>query len=170
MKPWLRANSTLLYGTVVTSENWVLLSYRIPREPSTPRIAVWRRLKRLGVAQLGDGLVALPYNAATKESLEWVANIVEEAAGHATIWIATPTLGRYGRDLVVELREQRAEEYRDLIERARHLSESEASTRSLRALRAELRRIERRDYFAPPERAEARELISNVYTPEETAT
>ena len=33
---------------------WVLLSYRVPREPSTPRIAVWRRLRQLGVAQLGD--------------------------------------------------------------------------------------------------------------------
>ncbi len=39
---------------------WVLLSYRLPREPSTPRIAVWRKLKRLGVAQISDGLVALP--------------------------------------------------------------------------------------------------------------
>ena len=39
---------------------WVLLCYRLPREPSTPRITVWRKLKRLGVAQLSDGLVTLP--------------------------------------------------------------------------------------------------------------
>ena len=26
---------------------WVLLSYRIPREPSTPRITVWRKLERV---------------------------------------------------------------------------------------------------------------------------
>src|SRR6266540_843167 len=38
---------------------WVLLSYRLPREPSTPRIGVWRKLERLGVTRLGDGLVAL---------------------------------------------------------------------------------------------------------------
>jgi hypothetical protein len=31
---------------------WVMLAYRLPREPSTPRITVWRKLKRLGVAQL----------------------------------------------------------------------------------------------------------------------
>ena len=41
------------------AEDWVLLAYRLPRVPSTPRSAVWRKLKRLGVAQLGDGLVAL---------------------------------------------------------------------------------------------------------------
>jgi membrane AbrB-like protein len=50
---------------------WVLLSYRMPREPSTPRIAVWRKLKRLGIAQLSDGLVALPADARTREQLEW---------------------------------------------------------------------------------------------------
>src|SRR5215210_1117522 len=58
---------------------WVLLSYRIPREPSTPRIAVWRRLKRLGVAQIGDGLVALPADARTQEQLEWLAEEIAEA-------------------------------------------------------------------------------------------
>src|SRR5207245_5930100 len=66
---------------------WVLLAYRLPREPSTPRIAVWRRLKRLGVAQLLDGLVALPRDARNKEQLEWVADDVVEAGGEATIWM-----------------------------------------------------------------------------------
>ncbi len=42
---------------------WVFLAYRLPREPSTPRITVWRKLKRLGVAQILDGLVALPMDA-----------------------------------------------------------------------------------------------------------
>ena len=46
--------------------SWVLLSYRMPREPSTPRITIWRKLKRLGVAQLGDGLIALPADARTR--------------------------------------------------------------------------------------------------------
>ena len=59
----------------------MLLAYRLPREPSTPRIAVWRRLRRLGVAQLLDGLVALPLDARTKEQLEWVAEQVADA-GH----------------------------------------------------------------------------------------
>jgi len=46
---------------------WVLLSYRLPGEPSTPRIALWRKLRRLGVAQISDGLVALPRGARTRE-------------------------------------------------------------------------------------------------------
>src|ERR1700675_4949885 len=46
---------------------WVLLSYRIPRKLGTPRVTIWRKMKRLGVAQLGDGLVALPATAHTRE-------------------------------------------------------------------------------------------------------
>src|SRR5437867_1724107 len=68
-------------------QKWFLLAYRLPREPSTPRIAVWRRLKRLGVAQLLDGLVTLPLDARNKEQLEWVADQITEAGGHASIWL-----------------------------------------------------------------------------------
>ncbi|MFR9773221.1 hypothetical protein [Nocardia sp. SC052] len=47
-----------------------MLSYRMHREPSTPRIALWRKLKRLGFGQISDGLVALPADARTREQLE----------------------------------------------------------------------------------------------------
>ena len=66
---------------------WVLLAYRLPREPSSPRIALWRKLKRLGAAQLLDGLVALPLDSRNREQLEWLADDVVEAGGEATIWI-----------------------------------------------------------------------------------
>src|SRR5262245_42027824 len=69
---------------------WVLLSYRMPREPSTPRIGVWRKLERLGVARLGDGLVALPADARTREQLDWLAEEIVEAGGTATLWLAVP--------------------------------------------------------------------------------
>lgn len=132
----------------------MLLAYRIPREPSTPRIAVWRQLKRLGVAQLGDGLVGLPYDAATKESLEWVAHAVLEAGGNATTWVATPTARRFGSDLAAGMAEERAAEYLDLLQRIDELEEGAANGRRIQAIRAEFRRIERRDFFPPPERAE----------------
>src|SRR5436190_18771621 len=90
---------------------WVLLSYRIPREPSTPRIAVWRALKRLGVAQLGDGLVALPADARTREQLEWVAEEVTDVGGEASIWLAHPASAGQERRLAARMAAARAEEY-----------------------------------------------------------
>ena len=72
------------------AEDWVLLAYRLPRVPSTPRSAVWRKLKRLGVAWLGDGLVALPADARTREQLEWIAEEVTDHGGEATLWLGRP--------------------------------------------------------------------------------
>src|SRR2546427_484670 len=51
---------------------WVLLAYRLPREPSTPRIAVLRKLRRLGAVRLVDGRGALPAHAAMIEAFDWV--------------------------------------------------------------------------------------------------
>jgi hypothetical protein len=49
-----------------------VLSYKLPREPSGPRTTLWRRLKRLGVIQLADGLVALAqeYRALAEQCAE----------------------------------------------------------------------------------------------------
>jgi hypothetical protein len=142
---------------VVSNENWVFLVYQLPREPSTPRIAVWRRLRRLGVAQLSDGLVALPYDSSTEEQLEWVANQVVEAGGTASIWLTTPTVRRFGRTLAETLASVRAEEYSEVIAKAEAALEAEPieRRRALRRLRAELRGIQQRDHFPPPERSEA---------------
>jgi len=65
----------------VPETQWVLLAYRLPREPSTPRINVWRKLRRLGAVQVVDGLVALPADPRTVEAFEWLADEVLEAGG-----------------------------------------------------------------------------------------
>ena len=69
----------------------MLLSYRLPREPSTPRIAVWRRLRRLGAVQIGDGVAALPLDDRSREHMDWLAADVEEAGGEAIVWVADPS-------------------------------------------------------------------------------
>jgi len=138
------------------------LSYRMPREPSTPRIAVWRALKRLGVAQLGDGLVALPADARTREHLEWVADHVSEAGGEASIWLAHPASLGQERQLAARMAAARAEEYTTVRADAEAaLRDSAANPATVvRRLRGELRRIGRRDYFPPAERDQAHAAVN----------
>jgi hypothetical protein len=151
---------------VVSSEAvvWALLSYRMPREPSTPRIAVWRKLRRLGVAQLGDGLVALPHDARTQEQLEWIAEEIAEAGGASTQWRAQLTSGVEQRRLVDTLSRARAAEYISIRERAEAAGSMPAPelVRLVRSLRAELRRVQRRDYFPPLERDAARAAVESL--------
>jgi hypothetical protein len=144
--------------------DWVLLSYRLPREPSTPRIAVWRRLKHLGVAQLSDGLVALPMDARNREQLEWVAEQVEDAGGQAAIWIGHPATRSDEDRLISSLRKATATEYRTLIDEIGAVSASEqpVGRRTLSRFRRELRRIRQRDYFPPPEAEMARHALDEV--------
>ncbi|MDP9399225.1 MAG: chromate resistance protein [Actinomycetota bacterium] len=143
---------------------WVLLTYRLPREPSTPRSAVWRKLRRLGVVQVSDGLVALPADARTREQLEWIAGEVREAAGAAGVWLARPaTLGQE-RELAAAMAAARAEEYatvRAQAEAARALPEGERE-RAVARLRAELRRVGRRDFFPPAEREAAVAAVADL--------
>ena len=134
-----------------------MLSYRLPREPSGPRTTLWRRLRRLGVAQLADGLVALPADARTREQLEWMAEDVGAAGGTAGVWLARPTTSLQERELARSLAGARAAEYRELVDACRAAAEAEPAerTRALRRLRAEWRAITRRDFFPPPDRDEA---------------
>jgi len=140
----------------------VLLAYRLPREPSTPRIAVWRKLRRLGVAQLLDGLVALPLDGRNREQFEWVAGEIVEAGGEASLWVGELASRAQERELAARMTAAIASEYTALIvdaERVRGQAPG-PRRRSLARLRRELRRIRARDYFPPPECEQAQLAIA----------
>jgi hypothetical protein len=143
---------------------WVLLSYRLPRDPSGPRTTLWRRLKRLGVAQLADGLVALPADARTQEQLEWLAGDVTDASGTAGLWVARPATVAQERELAAGMAAARTEEYRALAEQCRRATEAGTAegSRALRRLRGEWRAINRRDFFPPPEREVAAAALRDL--------
>jgi DNA-binding transcriptional regulator PaaX len=160
MQPWLHRAVSTSTGT----GDWVLLSYRLPREPSGPRTTLWRRLRRLGVAQLADGLVALPADARTREQLEWLAEDVVAADGTAGLWVARPATAAQERELAGGMAAARATEYLALAEQCRAAVAGEPAerTRALRRCRAEWRAIDRRDFFPPAERELARAALREL--------
>ena len=143
---------------------WVLFAYRLPREPSTPRIALWRALRRLGAAQLLDGLVALPADGRTREQLEWLADEVLEAGGEASVWLGRPGSAAQERALARRMREAVSGEYAVVVRDARAASAGSAGQRkrTLARLRRELRRIHRRDYFPSPVREQALAAVQEL--------
>src|SRR5207302_2020303 len=143
---------------------WVLLAYQMPREPSTPRVSVWRKLRRLGVAQLIDGFVALPFSTRNRERLEWLAEEIREASGEAAIWLARPGSLDEEQPIISRLQEAIAQEYREVADEAReaqHLDPA-ARRRTLGRLRRDLQQIRQRDYYPTQAREQAVETVEQL--------
>ncbi len=134
------------------SVRWVLLAYRLPREPSTPRISVWRQLRRLGVAHLADGVVALPLDARTREQLEWLAEDVVDHGGQATIWLAETGTAAQERALAQQMTDGVDAAYARLLESvsATAFEPESVRRRTIPRLRRDLARIRARDFFPTP--------------------
>jgi hypothetical protein len=148
----------------VERSRWVLLVYRLPREPSRHRVAVWRKLRDLGALYLQDGVAALPEDAITREQLEWLQLRVREAGGEATLWEARPGTMAEEAELVEAFRSSREEAYKAIIARAERLRRKaqmggEALSERLGKLEREFRAERRRDYFRSPLRLEAAEAL-----------
>jgi hypothetical protein len=137
----------------------VLLAYRLPREPSTPRISVWRRLRKIGALQLSDGLVTLPLDNRTREQFEWLADEIEEADGEATVWIAQPATRAQERALIERMTAAVTAEYEELITAARS---DTPRRRTVARLRRALRAIRARDFFPSPVAEEARQAVEEL--------
>ena len=136
----------------------------MPREPSTPRTALWRKLKQLGAAQLSDGLVALPRDSRTQEQFEWLAENVVDAGGQAAVWFGRVASRAFERQLAARMQETVAASYRAAIADAAAARELQPGRRrqSLARLRRELRRIRLRDYFPPVEREQAQQAVDEL--------
>lgn len=138
-----------------------MLVYRLPRTPSTPRITLWRKLRRLGVIQIVDGVVALPADRDNREQLEWLAEEVVQAGGDATIWLSQPATQAQHRALAEAMTERIDAEYREITAQARNAARGAPAERrrTLARVRRELCRVRGREHFPSGEARTARAAV-----------
>jgi len=118
-----------------------MLVYRVPREPTSCRVYVWRKLKQLGAVSLQDALWVLPATARTQEHFQWLAAEIAEMEGEATVWQAELVLGGQEQDLPRQFGEQVDAIYREVqvgLKRKRP---------DLAALARRYQQAEAQDYF-----------------------
>ncbi|MFC7572580.1 Chromate resistance protein ChrB [Klenkia terrae] len=142
-----------------------MLSYRLPREPSGPRTTLWRRLKRLGVGSLGDGVVCLPADARTREEFEWLAADVHAHGGRAGVWTARALTVEHEHQVLAEMGAARAAEYDAVAAAAATATagpDPGSRRRELGRLRRELRAVARRDFTGRPERDAAERALAEL--------
>ncbi|HKW20933.1 MAG TPA: Chromate resistance protein ChrB [Ktedonobacterales bacterium] len=126
------------------SRSWVLLIYTMPREPTAPRVAIWRKLKKLAALRLHDAAWVLPATPMLLEQMRWLVAEVREAQGTALIWHAQADEVEQDVDLAQQFTSQADAAYCDIL---KALDKPEADHAELAR---RYRQVQTIDYFHAP--------------------
>lgn len=129
---------------VDSGQDWVLLTYTLPREPSAPRVAVWRKLKKVGAILVHDAVWTLPATPATREQVRWLAQEIREAGGEAQVWVARGELAEQDAQLVSLFVDRAEHGYQEIM---RALDDPMRSRVELARIYRQVRAV---DYFHAP--------------------
>ncbi len=121
--------------------SWVLLVYKIPREPTSSRATVWRKLKRLGALLLHDAVWVLPATPWTREQFQWLAVEIGELEGEAYLWESRLLLNGQADALVQQFQARVDASYQEI------LGELEQDEADLVALSRRYQQVRAQDYF-----------------------
>jgi hypothetical protein len=154
--------------------SWIVFSYSLPAaQRSSPRVAVWRRLRAIGAVSPKGGVHILPAREECVEAFQWLAQEVEHAKGEALLMRVEHFEGLSDAKLVTLFQKARKEDYEELDARAVELEKSlgqrtkrpEDLSRArdvlakLRRWHAELARI---DFFEAPERGRVAARLARI--------
>ena len=120
---------------------WVLLVYKIPREPTASRAQVWRKLKRLGALLLHDAVWVLPATSWTREQFQWLAVEIGELGGEAHLWESHLLLNGQVDTLIQQFQARVGAAYQEILE------ELEQEDADLVALSRTYQQVRAQDYF-----------------------
>ena len=121
--------------------SWVLLVYRIPREPTSSRATIWRKLKRLGALLLHDAVWVLPATPWTREQFQWLAVEIGELEGEAYLWESRLLLNGQEDALVRQFQARVDAAYQEILD---GLEQDDAD---LVALSRKYQQVRAQDYF-----------------------
>ncbi len=123
---------------------WLLLTYKVPPEPASKRIALWRRLKGMGAVYLQNGVCLVPRTDDHARRLKMLENDVAEMGGEAVI-LETIALDRAQEEKVVaRFKADRDDAYRELIDKCDDFEGEIAKETAAAALHLQRTRRERR--------------------------
>lgn len=133
--------------------DWILLTYRIPRQPSAARVSVWRKLQQLGAIAVQDAAWALPATSRTREQFQWLAAEITELNGNSVLWEARQIYATDAAALRRQFVEPVEAEYREI------LGALKKKPRDLAALSKRYQQASARDYFLSPLGKQVRQLL-----------
>jgi hypothetical protein len=143
---------------------WLLLLFSLPAKRATQRVEVWRQLQRSGAVALHNSTYLLPHSAANEERFEWLATMIRDSGGAASVASVASIDGLSREQLIERFREARARDYRSLLSELRRTTS--ASSRRKNAafarLRSRFQELAAIDFFHCPLRERVREELERA--------
>ncbi len=150
--------------------DWVLLTYRLPTEPSRHRVAVWRELRRVGAISTQQATWAVPARREFLEAVDRAVELIERADGEVLVFDAVPRGDDMATRLEALFTEQREQEWAEFLaectkfdeEIAKEIriqkftaAELDEEEQNLDRLRRWFRDLQTRDVFGAPSQRNA---------------
>ena len=120
---------------------WLLLTYKIPREPTAGRVYIWRKLKQLGAVALQDALWVLPATPRTQEHFQWLAAEIVELGGEASLFVSRLAFADEANGLVEQFEKPVKKAYQRIA------ADLKRKDRDLAALAKRYQQVQAQDYF-----------------------
>jgi hypothetical protein len=120
---------------------WLLLIYKIPRQPTAGRVYIWRKLKQLGAVSLQDAAWVLPATSKTQEQFQWLATEIVELGGDAKLFASELLFANEADALESQFQQPVTAAYQEI------LSALKRKNRDLAALSERYQQVQARDYF-----------------------
>src|SRR6266545_3203606 len=134
--------------------SWLLLLFSLPTNRNTERVAVWRRLKKMGAVQIKTSTYLLPDEPAQYEQFQWLAQQIRDYGGDSTLVRAQKIEGLTREKVVSLFNAARDKEYVDLkkalqnfISRRRGKSDADFAVAELERLTKQFRELRQIDFF-----------------------
>lgn len=155
-----------------TDMDWIAFSSSLPsKEGSSPRVALWRRLRRLGAVTIAGGIQILPARDECMEAFQWLAQEIRSANGEASVMRVTQFEGITDQQVIAMFCEARVEDYRHIQTDAADLRQNLADGKvtdvshardTLTKLRRHYADLARIDYFQCPEGRHVASLLDDI--------
>ncbi|MDI6601333.1 Chromate resistance protein ChrB [Calorimonas adulescens] len=95
---------------------WLLFIYKVPAEPSTARVNIWKKIKELGAVSLQQSVYILPDDQSVRPGLEALKKQIAGYAGDAKI-LTTDTLDvEQEKEIIESFIKGIEKEYDEIIE------------------------------------------------------
>ncbi len=135
---------------------WLLLLFSLPTNRNTERVAVWRRLKKMGAVQIKTSTYLLPDEPAQYEQFQWLAQQIRDYGGDSTLVRAQEIEGLTKEKVIAMFNDARANDYAELRKSLqgfigrRKKMDAETAAAELERLTRQFREIRQVDFFDSP--------------------